>query len=222
MRVLDTIASRRSLRGGFTTTPVAPQVVDEIVEAGRLAPSSKNAQPWRIHVVTDRELTARLARAVRQAKGVEDYVPCDPATGEPRPDWPSTVVESAFVLESAPLCLFIENRGEFSTGRGTLAALEDPEIRADALIGYSFECIGLGAAIQSMWLIAVHHGLGGAFMGDVLIAEDAIRAALSMSGDLAGVLCLGQTVAPARRPRTLHPDRVVRHDADPQPAPARR
>lgn len=161
-------------------------IVDDIVEAGLLAPSSKNAQPWRIHVVRDQAVTGALADAVQQGKGSDDYVPCDPLTGESRPDWPSTVIESASILRGAPLALFVENRGEFSQGRGTLIRIADQDVLADAMIGYTFECIGLGAAILAMWLTAIDYGYGGVFMGDVLIAESAIREALGMSGDLAG------------------------------------
>jgi nitroreductase len=213
--VLEPVHIRRSLRGGFTEKDIPDAVVDDIVEAGLLAPSSKNAQPWRIHVVRDPAVTAALADAVQHAKGVDDYVPCDPLTGEPRPDWPSTVIESATVLRGAPLALFIENRGEFSQGRNTLIRIAEPDVLADAMIGYTFECIGLGAAILAMWLTAIDHGYGGVFMGDVLIAETAIREALGMNGDLAGVLCLGETILSPHRARVRHDDRVVRHDRAP-------
>jgi nitroreductase len=207
--VLQTILGRRSIRWGFDDRSVPDDVVEQILHCGLRAPSSKNAQPWRIHVVSDRALLSELARAVLGGRHAERYVPIDPKTGEPRPDWDSTVAESAEVLARVPLGLFVENRGKFSDGRRTVAEADD-DVRASALIGYGFEMIGLGAAIQSMWLAASELGLVGVFMGDVLIAEEEIRTRLGMRGDLAGVLALGYSDG-IPSPKELAPDRIVRH-----------
>lgn len=208
-RVVQSILGRRSIRHGFHTAPVDDDVIQTIVDCALAAPSSKNAQPWRIHVVRDRRVLGELADAVQGAKNAERYVPIDPATGEPRGDWSSTVAESAEVLRSVAVGLFVENRGKFSDGRQTVARAED-DVRESALVGYGFEMIGIGAAVQSMWLAAGDLGLGGVFMGDVLIAEDTIRARLGMAGDLVGVLALGYT-AGEPTPKALGEDRVVWH-----------
>lgn len=207
--VLTAILDRRSIRSGYEDRAVPDEVIERTVQCGLVGPSSKNAQPWRIHVVTDRPLLAELADAVRGARGIERYVPIDPATGRPREDWDSTVVESAEVLAQVPLGLFIENRGKFSDGRRTVAAAAET-VREDALVGYGFEMLGLGAAIQSMWIGARAQGLEGVFMGDVLIAEATIRRRLGMMGDLVGVLVLGYTSG-RPSPKELADDRVVRH-----------
>lgn len=207
--VIAAIQARRSVRDGFTDAPVGRDVVEDVVASGLAAPSSKNSQPWRIHVVTDRTTLAQLADAVRHATHADRYVPIDPATGEPRPGMSSTVVESADILASVPLGLFVENRGSFSGGRGALAQASD-EHRRSALVGYGFELVGLGACIENMWLAAQAHGLCGVFMGDVLIAEPIIRARLAMAGDLVGVLALGYGVGePA--PKLMVDERVVWH-----------
>ncbi len=212
--MIDTILRRRSLRGDYDQRTVPRDVIDQIVGCGCAAPSSKNAQPWRIHVVTDRRVLGELADAVQTGKDADRYVPFDPVTGEPHPEWPSTVAESAEVLRSVPLGLFIENRGEFSHGRQRVAHTPD-DLREEALVGYGFEMIGIGAAIQSMWLAASELGLGGVFMGDVQIAEDAIRRRLRMRGDAVGVLALGYTTM-APHPKQLEADRVVHHDPGPE------
>jgi len=207
--VIATICGRRSIRDGFTDAPVPQSVIDDVVRSGLAAPSSKNVQPWRIHVVTNRAILAGLAGAVEHAKGADLYVPIDPATGAPRPGLSSTVVESAEVLRSVALGLFVENRGNFSGGRGAVASAGH-ENRRSALVGYALEMVGLGACIENMWLAAHVHGLGGVFMGDVLIAEQTIRERLGMDGDPVGVLALGySTGAPA--PKPMGAARVVRH-----------
>lgn len=206
--MIDTILGRRSIRDAFEDRAVPEETIQAIVECGLAAPSSKNAQPWRLHVITDPAVMQTLAREVQEAKNAARYVPLDPATGEPR-KWESTVAESARVLGSVPLAIFIENLGEFSSGRMTVAAAEGDVLRS-ALVGYGFEMLGLGACIQTMWLAAEHYGLRGVFMGDPLIAEGAIRAALGTENDFAGVLCLGYSASDIH-PRALEPGRVIWH-----------
>jgi len=184
----------------------------DITRAGLSAPSSKNAQPWCLHVVADRATLQDIARGVRDAANSDTYVPVDPETGEPRPDWESTVRESAEVLRQVPLGIFVENRGEFSRGRRTLARATGETLSA-ALVGYTFEVVGLGAAIQNMWLASQARGLAGVFMGDILIAEQAIRQRLAMTGDLVGVLALGYTSAGPAIERVYEQGRVVWHNA---------
>jgi nitroreductase len=189
-QVTATILGRRSVREGFTDEPVPREVLMEIVRCGLAAPSSKNAQPSRFHVVDDRVLLADLAGAVEESEDIDTYVPMDPLTGKPRPDWPSTVLLSAGVLRAASAAIFIENRGTFSRGRRLLTdAIRSG--RAGSLIAYGFELIGVGAAIQNMWIAAEALGLRGCYMGDVVIAEEQIAARLGIDMDLMGVLALG-------------------------------
>jgi nitroreductase len=60
METWEAIRSRRNVRE-FADRPVAPDAVDRILEAGRLAPSARNWQPWDFIVVTDRDKLAELA-----------------------------------------------------------------------------------------------------------------------------------------------------------------
>lgn len=203
------VLTRRSIREGFEERQLPADVLDAIIEAGLGSPSSKNAQPWRLHVVTARPRLVTLADMVQSAKDAERYVPIDPATGQPR-QWTSTVAESAEVLRSVSAGIFVENRGEFSGGRRTVLAA-DRAVLPSALVGYGLEMAGLGAAVHGMWLAAETLGVVGVFMGDVAVAEDAIARDLGLRGDLLGVLALGYSdVAPF--PKRLLDDRVVRHD----------
>ncbi len=53
MDILEAIHTRRSIRK-FDGRPVAPELVDRLLEAAMAAPSAGNAQPWHFVVVTDR------------------------------------------------------------------------------------------------------------------------------------------------------------------------
>jgi len=61
MPLLDAIFRRRSIRR-YKSEPVPEQVMKNILEAGRLAPSANNAQPWHFIVVTDPKLKHALSQ----------------------------------------------------------------------------------------------------------------------------------------------------------------
>ena len=60
--VLDLIISRQSDRK-YSDKSVEKEKLNRIVEAGRMAPSACNAQPWKFIIVTDHELVGKIAEA---------------------------------------------------------------------------------------------------------------------------------------------------------------
>jgi len=69
--VLEVIRSRRSVRG-FDAGPVDDMLVDEILDAGRWAPSGLNNQPWRFAVITEQGLVMQLSRLTRYSRIVRE------------------------------------------------------------------------------------------------------------------------------------------------------
>lgn len=61
METWDTIRARRNVRT-YTDQPIAREQLEQILEAGRRSPSSRNWQPWDFVVVTDREQLRELAK----------------------------------------------------------------------------------------------------------------------------------------------------------------
>ena len=61
MSLLDAISRRRSIRR-YKKQPIPEDVLKNILEAGRLAPSANNLQPWHFIVVTDQKLKEGLIR----------------------------------------------------------------------------------------------------------------------------------------------------------------
>jgi nitroreductase len=53
--VIEAIKSRHSVRA-FQDRPVDPQIITEILEAARYAPSAVNTQPWHVAVLQDKTL----------------------------------------------------------------------------------------------------------------------------------------------------------------------
>ena len=64
MDLFEAIAGRRSIRR-FKDAPVPDQDIRKILDAGRLAPSANNVQPWHFLVVKDRAVLGKMADAVR-------------------------------------------------------------------------------------------------------------------------------------------------------------
>jgi nitroreductase len=60
MEALKAIQKRRSVRK-FTGEIVPREDLEKIVDAGRLAATGSNRQPWEFIVVTDREMIAKLS-----------------------------------------------------------------------------------------------------------------------------------------------------------------
>lgn len=60
MEVVEAIKSKRSVRA-FSDQEVPPDVIRQILDAGRRAQSSRNSQPWTFVVVRQRDLLHRLA-----------------------------------------------------------------------------------------------------------------------------------------------------------------
>lgn len=69
MDTFETIRARRNVRQ-FDPRPILPTDLDRILEAGRLAPSANNSQPWDFVLVTDRALLEALAGVWQGAKHV--------------------------------------------------------------------------------------------------------------------------------------------------------
>ncbi|MCS7139708.1 MAG: nitroreductase family protein [Candidatus Nezhaarchaeota archaeon] len=67
MEVLEAIKTRRSVRK-FKRDRVPLNIVKEILEAGRWAPSARNSQPWRFILIVDEDLKRRVAEATTAGK----------------------------------------------------------------------------------------------------------------------------------------------------------
>ncbi|MEO0101940.1 MAG: nitroreductase family protein, partial [candidate division WOR-3 bacterium] len=71
MEFYEVIKRRRSIRS-YKRDPIPEEVLNRILEAGRLAPSAKNLQPWRFLVIRDRETIERLVPAMRNQRFIAE------------------------------------------------------------------------------------------------------------------------------------------------------
>ncbi|MGQ9534702.1 MAG: nitroreductase family protein [bacterium] len=71
MDFYEVIKKRRSIRK-YKSDPISDDVLKRILEAGRIAPSAKNIQPWKFIVIKDPENKKRVAEACRGQKWIAD------------------------------------------------------------------------------------------------------------------------------------------------------
>ncbi|MGQ4914567.1 MAG: nitroreductase family protein [Candidatus Asgardarchaeia archaeon] len=87
MGCLERILARRSIRK-YKKMDIPDDVLMKILEAGRLAPSAKNVQPWHFIIVKDSELKKKLSTG-RWNQFIKDAPICIVGCGDTRsaPRW---------------------------------------------------------------------------------------------------------------------------------------
>ena len=71
LNVWEAIATRRSIRK-FAPDDVPDEMIEQMLEAARLAPSASNRQPWRFLVVRDKKIKKELRRICLAQQFVEE------------------------------------------------------------------------------------------------------------------------------------------------------
>jgi nitroreductase len=132
----DAIRSRRDVRD-FDDRPVPQADLEQILEAGRRSPSSRNSQPWDFIVVTDRQQLTELAGVWRGgghvARSALTIALIAPADARPRVQFDLGQVTMSIMLAAAGLGIA---SGHSSVGDQDLARrlLGFPEDRTCAFL----------------------------------------------------------------------------------------
>jgi nitroreductase len=181
MEMMDVIKQRRSIRK-FKATPVPEAAIRELLHAATMAPSGKNRQPWRFHVVQGeaRDEMVRLMKegiAKRKAEGV------DPGSSE----W------TVKVMAQAPVTVFVF---------ADFPANVDHDRTFLELMGSSVDIQSIGAAIQNLLLAATDKGLGTLWICDIFYAYPELCAWLDEERFMVAAVSVGYPdEAPSARPR---------------------
>lgn len=143
--ILSLIIKRRSVRQ-FKPQAISSEITNQILEAGRWAPSGGNNQPWRLVAVQCNKIIKKLA----------DLSP-----------------NSGFIKEaSLHVVVFL-----------------DKNVSSERTIAVQ----SIGACIQNMLLAAHGLGLGGCWIGDILVKREAVEKLLVVPEpyELMAVLAIG-------------------------------
>jgi nitroreductase len=177
MDLIEAVKSRKSIRG-YKPTPVARDVIAQIIEVAKWAPSGSNTQPWEFFVLGG-EVLAKLKEVLeRQFLG----------RAEPNPDFPvasslsEVYRERRVALVSAlyPLLGFSredrERRQEWYLKM--MRAFDAPNVifvATEADSGDPWVLFNIGAVTQTIALVALEFGLGTCIEGALVQYPDVIR-----------------------------------------------
>lgn len=73
--VIHVIKQRRSVRE-YSLKPISREILEDIIDCGRLAPSARNIQPWMFIVSTDEEIKKDIASLATYGKFIVDAAAC--------------------------------------------------------------------------------------------------------------------------------------------------
>jgi nitroreductase len=198
MDFMDLVRSRRSIRR-FRQAAVPEDLALKILEAGRLAPSRANSQPWHFVVIRDPAVKQELYAAVYHQQLVLDAPLLIAVLGvvDPRPSVPARTLE-------------LVQAGAFDTDVKDFAdhVLDNwnpAELKTDA---------ALNSAIPAAYMALAAHALGLGCCWVKLCRDDEVLRVLRVPGGYyhAGLLAIGlPDESPPPRPR-LPLAEMVHHD----------
>ncbi len=186
-QLLAAVKNRRSIRK-YQEKPVSKELVETILQAGMLAPSSKNRQPWKFIVATGKAKEQALD-AMEQGIRREKEYPLLPESAQ----FLGGAEYTLQIMRQAPVLIFIMN----PLGLDIHSSLT-PEKRIYEICNAQ----SIGAAIENMCLTATALGLGSLWICDTYFAYEELCIWLGQDGTLSAALALGYAdEAPHARPR---------------------
>jgi nitroreductase len=75
METIEALKTRRSVRV-YTRQPPPRQILEALIDCGRLAATAINIQPWEFVVVTDPEMLRKIAQATDHGRFIVDAPVC--------------------------------------------------------------------------------------------------------------------------------------------------
>jgi len=96
--IFETIRKRKSVRS-YEPKPVPEEVLKQVLDAARLAPSAGNAQPWHFIIVRDEDKRARIAEGCRYGRFLAESPVAIVVCGDKKasPHW--YAIDTAIALE---------------------------------------------------------------------------------------------------------------------------
>ena len=196
--MLPAIINRRSIRK-YKSIDVPKPMIEEILQSGMLAPSSKNRQPWKFIVVAGNAKKDMLEVMDRGLKREKEH-PLLPKSAQ----YLSGGEYTLKIMEQAPVVIFIAN----PLGIDIHSSLNSEERIYEICNAQS-----IGAAIENMTLTATELGLGSLWICDTFFAYGELCDWLNVDGELFAAMTVGYAdEIPLARPRKSMKDAVEWRD----------
>lgn len=182
------IYNRRSIRK-YIDKQVSKEMIDQIIDAGRMAPSAKNRQPWKYIVLGGKDKSEFLEYMWKGILREENEQPLLPNSKNGIPDAKNTWN----IMMQAPILIVILN----TNGKSPLA-----EIDTDSRVTEICDTLSIGASIENMLLKATEIGLGTLWIANTCYAYKELTEYLKTTQQLVGAIALGcADETPKQRPR---------------------
>jgi nitroreductase len=187
METIAAIENRRSIRR-FIDKEIDKNIIEKIMEAGILAPSGKNAQPWKYIVVTGENKTEML-KAMKE--GIENEKSGNGIFMRHRQlNIPAEYTVK--IMEEAPITIFVINTVEKMKLTQTM----------EEKLGEMANIQSIGASIQNMMLAAFDYGIGSLWICDIYFAYRELSKWLNTDQQIIAAISFGYAnEKPSARPR---------------------
>ena len=189
------IYNRRSIRK-YLDKQVSKEMIEQIVDAGRMAPSAKNRQPWKYIVLGGENKLEFLEHMWKGILREEKEQPLLLNSKNGIPDAKNTWD----IMMQAPILIVILN----INGKSPL-----DEIDTDNRVTEICDTLSIGASIENMLLKATEIGLGTLWIANTCYAYKELTEYLKTTQQLVGAIALGYADEnPTQRPRKKMEDIV--------------
>lgn len=183
----DAIYSRRSIRN-YTNEPVSRSIIEKIIDAGRVAPSAKNRQPWK-YLVYSGEAKDRLLSIMKKGIKMEEINPKLPLSVHGIPDAKNTLR----IMETAPVVIVVLN----TNGKSPFVQLD-----VDDRFTEMNDLLSIGASIENMLLKAEELNIGTLWIGNTCFAYQELMEYIGSAAEMVGAIALGHKAeTPSMRSR---------------------
>ena len=185
---IEAIYDRRSIRR-YKDKPVSKEIIEQIIDAGRQAPSAKNRQPWKC-IVFENEAKAELLSCME--RGLEREYKGEAVLPKSRFGLPDAR-HTLRIMRQAPVMIVILN----TNGGSPFLPIDE-----DKRVSEICDSLSIGAFIQNMLLAAEGFGVGTLWIANTCFAYPELVEYLQTEEQLIGAVALGYSdEKPAARPR---------------------
>lgn len=185
---IQALYDRRSIRR-YKDKPISKEIIEQIIDAGRQAPSAKNRQPWKC-IVFENEAKAELLSCME--RGLEREYKGEAVL--PKSRFGLTDARHTLrIMRQAPVVIVVLN----TNGESPFLPIDE-----DKRVSEICDSLSIGAFIQNMLLEAQELGLGTLWIANTCFAYPELVEYLQTEEQLIGAVALGYPdEKPAARPR---------------------
>jgi len=185
MEIKHAIKERRSIRS-YKDDPVPREIVETIIDAATMAPSTLNAQPWLFTVLTGKKRLEAIVLIKKSSLYMEEALSLVPEGEKDK-------IKKHLKKDKSRIERFFSDLG----GAPVLIVVTMPMI--DDWTSRKMGIISCGAAVQNLMLAGFNEGLGTCCVGSSLWVEDALMEMLGIKDHrLITTIALGY---PAEEPK---------------------